>query len=65
MSDGNQTVFVIGNFDIVTRAFHITSDLAGSWYDNMTRSNLNWDQNSQITIKPGGYYLLSKTKLIN
>jgi len=65
ISDGNQTVFVIGNFDTVTRAFHITSDLAGSWYDNMTRSNLNWDQNSQITIKPGGYYLLSKTKLIN
>jgi len=65
ISDGNQTVFVIGNFDTVTRAFHITSDLAGSWYDNMTRSNRNWDQNSQITIKPGGYYLLSKTKLIN
>lgn len=65
ISDGNQTVLVIGNFDTVTRAFQITSALAGSWYDNMSRSNLNWDQNSHITIKPGGYYLLSKTKLIN
>lgn len=65
MTAGNQILFVIGNFDTVTREFQITEALAGSWYDNMAQSNLNWAKNSQITIKPGGFYLLSKTKLIN
>ncbi|MNT74045.1 hypothetical protein D3C72_2128190 [compost metagenome] len=65
MTDGHQTIFVVGNFDTMNRQFQITAGLAGNWYDNMAQSNLNWVQNDHIIIKPGNYYLLSKTKLIN
>ncbi|UIR56405.1 1,4-alpha-glucan-branching protein [Sphingobacterium sp. SRCM116780] len=65
MTDGNQKVLVIGNFDVVDRQLTITTTLSGTWYDNMNQSNLNWSTNNHITIKPGEYYLLSKTKLTN
>lgn len=65
MTAGDQRVLVIGNFDVVNRDLSITNALSGTWYDNMHHSILNWEVGHHIAIKPGEYYLLSKTKLIN
>lgn len=60
--DGQQ-VGVLGNFGVESAAFTLPQALKGQWVDNFTGKELNWSSQSTLSLLPGQYQLISKTKL--
>lgn len=65
LTEGGQQVLVMANFDVINRDFTIEAPLAGEWYDNISGGILQWNASDQLTVSPGAYYVLSRTKLNN
>ncbi|WP_104385515.1 alpha-amylase family glycosyl hydrolase [Sphingobacterium sp. HMA12] len=60
--DGQQ-VGVLGNFGVENAEFALPQALQGRWVDNFTGKELNWSGQSKLSLLPGQYQLISKTKL--
>jgi len=62
--EGNNTVVVVGNFDVVPQIANIDFGSSGTWYDavggNITLSSNHYGQN----LSPGEYHIYSKTALV-
>ncbi|MGN7987960.1 alpha-amylase family glycosyl hydrolase [Pedobacter sp. 22226] len=63
LTEGSNTVVVVGNFDVVNQTANIDFGSAGSWIDGVgTGINLNTSIYAQ-TLAPGEYHIFSKTAL--
>ena len=60
--DGQQ-VGVLGNFGVESAELTLPQALQGIWVDNFTGNELNWSNQSKLSLLPGQYQLISKTKL--
>lgn len=60
--DGQQ-VGVLGNFGVESVDFVLPQAFQGTWVDNFTGKELNWSNQSKLSLLPGQYQLMSKTKL--
>ncbi len=58
-----QQVGVLGNFGVESVDFALPAALQGQWVDNFTGKELNWSGQSKLSLLPGQYQLISKTKL--
>ncbi|MNI26822.1 hypothetical protein D3C73_805390 [compost metagenome] len=58
-----QQVGVLGNFGVESVDFALPAALQGQWIDNFTGKELNWSGQSKLSLLPGQYQLISKTKL--
>lgn len=63
LTEGTNTVVVVGNFDVVSQAANIDFGSAGTWIDAVG-SSINLSTSSYIqTLAPGEYHIFSKTAL--
>lgn len=63
LTDGNNTVVVVGNFDVVSQTANIDFGTAGNWLDAVgVGINLSTNNYTQ-TLAPGEYHIFSKTAL--
>lgn len=63
LTEGSETVVVVGNFDVVNQNANIDFGSAGDWYDaNGGTINLP-NQNYTATLLPGEYHIYSNTVL--
>lgn len=63
LTDGANTVFVVGNFDVVTQPANIDFGTSGNWIDTFG-SSINLTTNTyNSTLAPGEYHIFSKTAL--
>lgn len=60
--DGQQ-VGVLGNFGVESAEFVLPQALQGLWVDNFTGKELSWSAQTKLSLLPGQYQLISKTKL--
>jgi len=60
--DGQQ-VGVLGNFGVESTELTLPQAFQGIWVDNFTGNELNWSNQSKLSLLPGQYQLISKTKL--
>lgn len=60
--DGQQ-VGVLGNFGVETADFALPQSLRLVWKDNFTGRTLDWTNQTKVSLQPGEYLLVSKTKL--
>ncbi len=58
-----QQVGVLGNFGVESAELTLPQALQGIWVDNFTGNELNWSNQSKLSLLPGQYQLISKTKL--
>jgi len=58
-----QQVGVLGNFGVESTAFALPQALQKHWVDNFTGKEFDWSGQSTLTLLPGQYQLISKTKL--
>ena len=64
MLDPDNSIEVIGNFDVVAQTATITFPQAGTWYDNITGTSININSAQYtVTLAPGEYHLYSNTPL--
>jgi hypothetical protein len=60
----NNTIEVIGNFDVVPTTTGINFPTTGTWYDNFSGTSINVTSLPyNVTLAPGEYHLYSKTAL--
>ncbi|WP_316801801.1 alpha-amylase family glycosyl hydrolase [Pedobacter nototheniae] len=63
LTEGTNTVFVVGNFDVVAQTANIDFGASGNWIDAFG-SNVNLTANIyNATLAPGEYHVFSKTTL--
>lgn len=63
LSEGTNTVVVVGNFDVISQTANIDFGSSGIWYDAVG-SNLNLSSNNySVNLNPGEYHIFSKTAL--
>lgn len=63
LTEGTNTVVVVGNFDVVSQTANIDFGTAGAWLDAVgTGINLS-NSTYQRTLAPGEYHIFSKTAL--
>jgi 1,4-alpha-glucan branching enzyme len=63
LTEGANTVVVVGNFDVVSQTANIDFGSTGVWIDAVG-SNLNLSSNTYTqTLAPGEYHIFSKTAL--
>ncbi|MFD2581565.1 alpha-amylase family glycosyl hydrolase [Pedobacter vanadiisoli] len=63
LTEGSNTVVVVGNFDVVSQTAHIDFGSSGVWVDAVG-SSINLASNSyNRTLAPGEYHIYSKTAL--
>ncbi|MDQ0641458.1 1,4-alpha-glucan branching enzyme [Pedobacter sp. W3I1] len=63
LTEGTNTVIVVGNFDVVSQAANIDFGSSGTWVDAVG-SSINLSSNSyNRTLAPGEYHIFSKTAL--
>ncbi|WP_343532050.1 alpha-amylase family glycosyl hydrolase [Pedobacter sp.] len=64
LTEGSNTVVVVGNFDVVAQTANIDFGSGGTWYDamggNISLSSNHYGQN----LLPGEYHVYSKTALV-
>ncbi|MCH5715273.1 DUF4961 domain-containing protein [Niabella hibiscisoli] len=64
LTEGANTVVVVGNFDVTNQTASIDMGAAGTWYDAANNSTVTLAGNSYNgTLAPGGYHIFSKTPL--
>jgi 1,4-alpha-glucan branching enzyme len=62
--DPTNNVEIIGNFDVVPVTTVVTFPSTGTWYDNISGTNLNVTNVSvTMTVAPGEYHVYSSTPL--
>jgi len=63
LSEGTNTVVVVGNFDVISQTANIDFGSSGVWYDAVG-SSLNLSSNNYtVNLNPGEYHIFSKTAL--
>ncbi|WP_412467285.1 alpha-amylase family glycosyl hydrolase [Pedobacter sp. KLB.chiD] len=63
LTEGANTVVVVGNFDVVSQTANIDFGTAGTWTDAVGTS-INLSNNTYLkTLAPGEYHIFSKTAL--
>jgi 1,4-alpha-glucan branching enzyme len=63
LTEGANTVVVVGNFDVTSQVANIDFGSSGIWYDAVG-SNLNLTSNNySANLNPGEYHIFSKTAL--
>lgn len=65
LTNASDTVFVVGNFDIVAQNVDIDFGSAGSWYDAANSNNIITLSTSHyaVALAPGEYHILSRKQL--
>lgn len=58
-----QQVGVLGNFGVETTDFALPQALRTVWQNNFTGNTLDWTKQTKVSLQPGEYLLVSKTKL--
>lgn len=63
--EGNNTVVVVGNFDVITHAAAVDMSVAGSWYDAARNNSIvtTADVSYNAPLAPGEYHILSRLPL--
>jgi pullulanase/glycogen debranching enzyme len=62
--DATNNVEIVGNFDVGSITSVVAFPSAGTWYDNITGTNLNvTSANFTMTLAPGEYHVYSSTPL--
>lgn len=65
LTEGNNIVIVVGNFDVTSQNANINFGAAGVWVDAVG-NNISLSGNTYTaTLAPGEYHIFSKTALIN
>ena len=60
----DNSVQLVGNFDVVTNTASVSFPSTGTWYDNITGTSITVSTNPySITLAPGEYHLYSLTAL--
>lgn len=63
LTQGNQQVVVVGNFDVVDRTANISAVSSGTWYDNMNGTSVTLSAGYGANLAPGAYRIYSNTPL--
>jgi 1,4-alpha-glucan branching enzyme len=66
ISDASNTVFVIGNFDVLNQTATVDLGASGTWYEQGSSQPLSFPTSMYTkTLAPGEYHILSKSALSN
>ena len=66
LTNGNNHVFAVGNFDIVQKTANVTFPKAGKWYEFFTGDSIDISTTNQsIPMVPGEYRLYSTRKFVD
>lgn len=63
LSDATNTVFVIGNFDVVNHTSNIDLGTAGNWYEVGKTNATSLSSTYAVNLQPGEYRIISKNPL--
>lgn len=64
LRQGEDYVFVVGNFDVIERQTNLEFSVKGDWYEYFTASIVNNEaQNVTVTLAPGEYRIYTSRKL--
>ncbi len=64
LTEGNNTVVVVGNFDITVQTALVDMGSAGTWYDAANNSTITLAGNSySAALAPGEYHIFSRSAL--
>jgi len=66
LTHASNTVFVIGNFDVVSHTATLDIGAAGTWFEARTNNTVDFSTKTYSKLLlPGEYHIFSKTALIN
>lgn len=64
LTSSSNNVEVVGNFDVVSQTSGVSFPSTGTWYDNITGSNINVTSLPyNMTLAPGEYHVYSSSQL--
>ncbi|WP_413669506.1 alpha-amylase family glycosyl hydrolase [Mucilaginibacter sp. Mucisp86] len=64
LKDASANVEVVGNFDVVQQTGNISFPATGTWYDNISKTNLSVTSLPySMTLQPGEYHVYSSVAL--